>query len=149
MQIATLIALYRSTHYDVRLNGGRRITLRVGSDCPDLPIESNERWGFITAWNPFSEPRPASDNRAAQRELFDALKRSSRVLLPAVGRIPGEPWREPALFAGGISLDELDRLARTFRQNAIVTGRGHGVGSLRFYRDDWRHAITDSDIEMG
>lgn|GEM_PF-1016409 len=102
--------------------------------------------GLITAWNPFSQATPLRENRARQRELLARLRERAKRVLPASGFDVG--WREPGFAAFAIDAEALDDLARTFRQNAIVTfGAGDHV-RLRLYRDDWRDALANSDVDL-
>jgi hypothetical protein len=137
VEAAGLIALYRACHYEVRLPGGRtRATLRIDAPIPpalndwlaDAPFGA-----FITAYNPRSLARPAVDNRAAQRSLLDAIRAAAARALPGVGRMPGQPWREPSLFVAGMTLDAVDALACGHSQNAIVLAHGNGIAQLRCY----------------
>jgi hypothetical protein len=102
--------------------------------------------GLITAWNPFSRVVPLAENRARQRELLARLRGRARCVFAASGI--GVDWREPGFAVFGMETEALDALAREFRQNAIVTFRARGKVRLRFYRDDWRDALADSDVDL-
>jgi hypothetical protein len=102
--------------------------------------------GLITAWNPFSQTTPHAENRARQHELLACLRPRARSVLAASGY--GAGWREPGFAAFAIETQALDGLARAFRQNAIVTLRAGACVRLRLYRDDWRDALADSDVDL-
>lgn len=132
-----LLVAYRATAYRVRLAGGGSATIRVGHP-PPIALQAligRFTWGFITAWNPGSQPAPAAINRRGQRGLFDAL----RGLPETVSIHPGcgvgtSGWREPSLFVVGPTMEALDILARRYRQNAYVQGCGHAAAQLRLLR---------------
>lgn len=149
-EIRELVSLYRAAHYEVRLPGGERVALLIGQPCPPALIEwsSDRMLACITAYNPQSRSLPAVENRQRQRDLFALLKASGANILPAVGRIPGQSWREPSLIADGIALASIDALARRFDQNAIVIVDNSQSARLRIYRTGWRNAVDDSDIEF-
>lgn len=135
-----LVALYRQCHYEIRLPGGRaRAILRV--DEP-VPAALNEWLGdstpgaFITAYNPRSTARSARENRAAQHVLLAAIRAAGARVLPGVGRIPGQPWREPSLFVAGLAPEHIDALACRHSQNAVVVAHGNGTARLRCYAGD-------------
>ncbi|MEO8460305.1 MAG: DUF3293 domain-containing protein [Dokdonella sp.] len=142
-EIRELIALYRAAHYEVRLPGGERVALLIGQPCPSALIawSAGRTLACITAYNPQSRSLPAVENRQRQRELFTLLDASGAKALPAVGRIPGQPWREPSLLATGVELASIDALAHRFEQNAIVIVGESQKARLRICRDDWRGAI--------
>ena len=129
-----LLAAYRATAYRVRLAGGGRATIRVGHPPPTAlqALIGSRRWGFITAWNPGSQPAPAAINRRGQRGLFDTLRALPETLSiqPGCG-IGTSGWREPSLFVIGPSMDALDTLARRYGQNAYLQGRGQAAAQLR------------------
>ncbi|WP_440223199.1 DUF3293 domain-containing protein [Dokdonella sp. MW10] len=137
---ASLLAAYRNTRYDVRLPGGRRLTIRIGDPPPVALIlprgDPTHASAILTACNPRSLPLPAADNRRRMHELVRTLVGHGLLMLPAVGCAPGDAWREASLLVPSIPLDLLDALARRFGQNAVVTLVPEA--RLRVYREDWR-----------
>jgi hypothetical protein len=134
---AGLLAVYRRSHYEIRLPGGHtRAILRIDEQVPaavsdwlaDMPFGA-----FITAYNPRSTTLPARDNRRAQHALLVSLRAANACVLTGVGRMPGESWREPSLFVAGLSLSDIDVLACRHSQNAVVLAHGNGVAQLRCY----------------
>lgn len=129
-----LTAAYRASGYRVRLPRGGWATIRIDQPLPE-PLQQlvgSHAWGFITAWNPRSQPRARQVNRMAQRQLLTALR-----ALPATGAIRpgigvGNGWREPSLFAIGPGVETLDRLARFHEQHAYVHGRARETARLRW-----------------
>jgi hypothetical protein len=72
--------------------------------------------GFVTAWNPFSRPRPPGWNRRLQAKLRQAAR--GAVLEEGWGR--GRGWAEHHLLLAG-DARRIAVLARRFRQHAVVT----------------------------
>lgn len=141
MPPADLVDAYGRTDYRVRLAWDDYATIRVGKPLPEalqvLLPDVDAPWGFITAWNPYSEERPCAANRAAQRRLRDALRMqapTSRISAGiGVGAVDadGKQWREPSLFVAGASFELLDALMLRFGQHAIVRGAGNSLAQLR------------------
>lgn len=132
-----LLQLYRATHFEVRLpSQATRACLRIGQPLPaavqawlaDAPL-----CAFITAYNPYSQTQAAALNRAAQQTLLQQLKHLQARWLPAVGRIPGQTWREPSLLVADIALDAVDALAWRHSQNAVVVAHRPANAQLRIY----------------
>lgn len=134
---AALLALYRASHYEVRLPGGRtRATLRIDQAVPPPLCDwlgAAPFGAFITAYNPRSTQQPAALNRAAQQALLAAVRAAGGRALAGVGRIPGQPWREPSLFVAGLDLAAVDALACRHSQHAIVLAHRNGLAQLRCY----------------
>jgi hypothetical protein len=130
-----LVAAYQATDYRVRLARGGWASIRIGEALPAdlLPMVGDQPWGFITAWNPMSQPLPRQRNRAAQRLLLKALgsQLAATALHPAMGVGSNGLWREPSLFVVGLDGDALDRLAHRFEQRAYVYGQGSLPARLR------------------
>lgn len=135
----TLLAAYEASTYLVCLDTLRWSPVRIGRLLPAaLQAAVGEHdWGFITAWNPHSVPRPDEENLAAQRQLLAALRGNDAVLAihPGVG-FGAMDWYEPSLFVVGTDLVgadtcTLDRLCRVYAQDAYICGRGHAPARLR------------------
>lgn len=140
MDKAALLRAYRDCHYDVRLASGARCTLRIGEPAPPALagwLAGAATGAFITACNPYSVAQSLARNRAAQRDLLAQLRALGARWLPGVGRIPGQPWREPSLFVAGLDRDTIDTLARRHSQNAVVLVHGNAAAHLRCYGAGW------------
>ncbi|WP_257389637.1 DUF3293 domain-containing protein, partial [Tahibacter caeni] len=88
-----------------------------------------------------SQPRPAADNRAALRTLLGEVRAFAGArVLPGVGHLPGERWREPSLLVAGLTLAAVDALACRHSQNAIVLAHGNAPAQLRGYGAVWNGA---------
>lgn len=137
---ADLLDLYRATHYDVRMPGARRVSLRVDGRVPLAFIEwANDTWplSFISACNPRSTRLSAKENHQRMQALLKRLRSQQASILAGVGHIPGQPWREPSLLVAGLTIEQLDSLAIDFDQNAIVIARNGDHVGLRIYRPEW------------
>lgn len=137
--MAELLAAYRATDYRVRLARGGYASIRVDKPLPVdlLPLVGAHCWGFITAWNPLSQPFSRQLNRQAQRLLLRALREcpGTVTVYAALGVGSDGTWKEPSLFVVGPEIGQLDPLAQRFGQNAYVHGRGHGPAILRWTRE--------------
>lgn len=129
-----LLAAYRGTDYRVRLGGGGHASIRIDQPLPAslAPWVNGHPWGFITAWNPRSQPHSRAHNRQAQRLLLRALCElpATRLIAAGVG-IGSNGWKEHSLFVVGPEAGQLDALARRFGQHGYVYGRGNGTAQLR------------------
>lgn len=134
-----LLAAYQATDYRVRLARGGYASIRVGHALPAelQPIVDGHHWGFITAWNPESQPLPRQPNRHAQHLLLRALRGEPGTIAvyAAMGVAGDGQWREPSLFVVGPELQQLDPLAQRFGQNAYLHGHGDGPAVLRWARE--------------
>jgi len=143
---AELLRVYAACHYETRLPGGRaRAVLRIGQPLPAALQDWLGAAGWcacITAYNPRSVAQAAALNRAAQHALLSALGEQGARWLPAAGRLPGQPWREPSLLVADIPLDSIDRLAWRHSQNAIVLAHGKAPAQLRIYDHSGASART-------
>ncbi|TAL83922.1 MAG: DUF3293 domain-containing protein [Rhodanobacter sp.] len=133
MDDATLRA-FRSTCYLVCLDEVRWASIRIDQPLPPplQAITGTLPWGFITAWNPHSQPHAEAENLARQQLLLTSLREAPAArVFPAIGVGMVDDWSEPSLFVIGIDTAELDMLGRRYRQDAYVHGRGGSVARLR------------------
>ena len=149
--LRTLLALYRATHYDVRLADVRTATLRVGQPAPPAIIDwlrHDAFAAFISAANPHSQALPAEQNAIRLAAMRALLRDRPCRLLEGVGHIPGADWHEAGLLLAGLDLTAMDALARGFAQSAVVIVPAHGAARLRVYGADWRCvAGTAPDVD--
>jgi hypothetical protein len=112
-----LLGAYRRTRYEV---GGTIVRIGRRSPSMDRLLSSNgaREAVFVTAYNPFSRMMPAGWNRRMQAHLAVALRR--RRALAATGSL--RCWSEAHLVVFG-DARPTRRLARRFRQNAVVIVR--------------------------
>lgn len=136
---ARLLNIYRETHYDLRMPGGNRVTLRVGNRVPQCLLEwANGAWPlvYISACNPRSVRLPKQINRQRMRTLLHRLSLQSVRVLAGVGHIPGQGWRESSLLVVGLTMEQTDLLAIEFAQNAVVIACKDEPVDLRGYFAD-------------
>ena len=128
-----LVDTFRATDYLVCLNEVEWASIRIDQPLPTSLQElvGTRSWGFITAWNPRSEPRSPGDNLSAQRELLATLRAAPETAIyPAIG-VGASGWSDPSLFVIGPEAATMDTYARRYRQNAYVHGKAAGPAMLR------------------
>lgn len=128
-----LLRAYCRSAYRVRLHGGGAATIRIGEPLPVVlrPLAGNRDWGFLTAWNPRSQPQRPPANRAAQRRLLADLRAERDLVIhPALG-MGTAGWREPSFWIVGIAAEALERLGERYDQNGWLQGHGAGMAQLR------------------
>jgi hypothetical protein len=122
-----LVKAYKRTAYRVRALHGE-VELRVDGYNPALDNLLAQHgvttWAFVTAFNPASVPQPESDNLRTQVALEEIVGARGYNTLPceAVDAAQEEWPVEKGLIIFGISPREAASLARSFGQNAILTG---------------------------
>jgi hypothetical protein len=117
---AALSRAYRLTRYEA---AGIEVLIGRRSVAMDRLLAAHRcRSGvLVTAWNPFSRRMPDGWNRRMQTRLAQVARRWPQA--PGEGR--WRRWREVHLLLFAASAPAL-RLARLFRQNAVVIVRiGH------------------------
>ncbi len=128
-----LIAAYQDADYVVF--GPPDLVLRIGEPSPrlDALLEAAEATtaAYLSAANPHSKPRPASENAAAAAVLDQLLEAAGYPRLPGEGRDPQGRWtHEPSVLAIGIYRENAEALGRLFGQNAIVFVEKHAAPEL-------------------
>lgn len=127
VRIATLLDAYFSADYRWELDRHWR-SLAIGKPAPDLEaaFPDSASFGLLSAWDPFSMPRPEAVNRAADEALHTALLASGLPFRPGFSSAPNRSWREPSWVVMDMPEDEFDRLALRFGQ----------LGTLRWNRGE-------------
>lgn len=126
---------YRATTYRVFIEGEEAIDLRIG-DCTEalddlLSHHGCDRWAFITACNPHSQPLPTEENAARQAELVAFVRERGWALFDGMGMPADSSWQpEASVLVLGISREDAVGIAKRFRQNAIVVGERGGAAEL-------------------
>lgn len=118
-----LVQAYLETDYCVRVADG--LVLRCGEYSSALAATHGrlgvESSAFLTACNPYSQPRDSADNALAQTALARALDRLGLRWLPGIGRHPHASWPgEESFLVLGIDRDAACALAAEYQQNAFV-----------------------------
>lgn len=114
------------------------ICIRIGESNPSLAAllekYGTTTWAYITAWNPGSQPLPASENDRRQQELLEAL--ADYPIFEGEGIGEDNSWPpEKSLLVLGITEEKAIHIGHHFAQNAIITGSIHGVPELRILTD--------------
>jgi hypothetical protein len=124
---------YRDTDYLVCVDSVEWAGIRVDHLLPAVLQRQvgAASWGFITACNPRSETRAASENLAAQRALFADIQKMEQASIFAAIGIGASGWYEPSLFVIGVEPSALDTLAQRYGQHAYVCGQGTEPARLR------------------
>jgi hypothetical protein len=119
-----IIDEYRATEFRVG-EGPDGFTLRTDlrSDAlADLLANAGKTCAiFITAFNPFSQPRSAEQNCMANNFLLAELQHATDHVFVGIGINPSGTWPgEPGYLALGLDLETSRDLGEKFRQNAII-----------------------------
>jgi hypothetical protein len=85
-----------------------------------LAAAGARRMALMTAWHPMSRLRPDRLNRARLAMLARRAAAGAVCLLPSMGEGAGDWPPEPGLAVAGLTRGRALRLARRFRQHAIV-----------------------------
>lgn len=120
-----LRAAYLGTQYCARLAPGDGLELRIGEPNPRLFALMQEHGVphgcFITAWNPYSEPRGDEENADANRRLEAELRQRGWLVWLGEGRGEDPAWPPEASFLVlGPDQDEAAALCCGYRQHALV-----------------------------
>jgi hypothetical protein len=140
--VSDLDSAYRGTSYMVDAPGAP-VALRVDEPSPELDalLESfgAEEWAFITAYNPFSEPRDPDENQERHRALLEAVRERGLQSFPSRGVDDDGTWpTERGLLILAIGRSDAAALGRELEQNAIVVGRRGGTAQLVYCFDEPR-----------
>lgn len=115
-----LAAAYAAAHYAVVLDGDT-VPLRVGHPASDLEAYCPaQRYVFITAWNPASEPHSDTANETADALLVAQLDAIGVQRHVAWSECPDGQWREPGWLLADIDGPTTGLLAQEFGQAAVL-----------------------------
>jgi Protein of unknown function (DUF3293) len=133
------ILAYLATDYHIW--GERPLVLRIGQRNEELAalFESVAvpDAAVIAAWNPWSQPTPAAENRACQNTLISELARRSLRHRPGQGVDPTGLWPPEDIrlvLVLGIDFATARQLGRQFRQNGFVWVPADAVPTLILLR---------------
>lgn len=137
----SLLQCYLTTAYEVYgRTPSERFTLCIGqreAKLAALLSRTHTRYAaFITAWHPCSRQRATTLNEVAQSRLLADLRRSGCIVVPGAGVGADGRWREPSLLALGLHRSDAKRLARRYRQNALLVCDSRAVPELIVMRCD-------------
>lgn len=90
---------------------------------------------FLTAWNPYSKSRSATDNEGAQRCLLKDIGELKLRAIPGIGLDPSGEWEgEPSCLVLGMSHAVARDIGNRFKQNAIVWAGSDAIPELILLR---------------
>lgn len=141
-RLAFLARAYHDAEYRWELDGDWH-DLRVGLPAPGVEMAYPDAgcFGLLSAWNPWSELRSETDNRAADHVLHERLAASGCTYRAAFASSPNRTWREPSWMAVGMPAEAFDALARDFGQlGTLWWPRG---GNVRMRMDAARPQSSD------
>jgi hypothetical protein len=112
-------------------------SIHVGTETPALEAASPAgHYAFITAWNPDSETDRTPDNDRADGELAAELDRLGVRRLRAHAQDAQGGHREEGWLVLDLPVDQLDRLARYFKQDGVLSWNAGEAVRLRLYHDE-------------
>ena len=113
--------IYTATDYRVE-DGDTCFLIKIGQQHPGLDSylsrHAADSWGFITAWNPFSEPLSESENYLLNEALLEKISTMGMTARKGVGG--SGDWKEESFFVFPISRETVLALGREFSQNAVL-----------------------------
>jgi hypothetical protein len=120
-RIADLVRAYLIAEYRWEQDGDWR-HLRIGEPAPEVEARYPQArsFGLLSAWDPYSVPRPEAVNRDADESLQQALHASGRIFRPAFSSAANRSWREPSWLVVDMPATEFDALSRRYGQLATL-----------------------------
>jgi hypothetical protein len=120
-RIAELVRAYLAAEYRWEQDG-EWLNLRIGDYAPAVRQHYPDAryFGLLSAWDPYSIPRPEPVNRTADDALHAALLASGRRYRPAFSSAPNRSWREPSWLVVDMPVSEFDALSRRHGQLATL-----------------------------
>lgn len=131
-EAARLAAAYLDAHYRWACSGDWH-DIRIGLPVPGLELlhPAVERFGLLSAWNPYSRPRDEASNRRKDAELEAELDARGLEHIPSFSSAPNRSWREPGWVIFDIDPGDLDALSRRFGQLGALWWKRDGAVRLR------------------
>ena len=120
-RIAALIRAYLAADYRWELDGVWR-NLRIGQPAPEVErwCPKAERFGLLSAWDPYSIPRTEDVNRAADENLHRDLMLTGLSMRAAFSSAANRSWREPSWLVAGMAMRDFDALSWSYGQLATL-----------------------------
>lgn len=120
-RVAELVRAYLAAEYRWELDG-EWLNLRIGDDAPALRqrYPQARHFGLLSAWDPYSIPRPEPVNRSADDALHASLQASGHSFRPAFSSASNRSWREPSWLVVDMPVAEFDALSRAHGQLATL-----------------------------
>lgn len=120
-RIAELVQAYLVADYRWEFDGDW-LNLRIGTIDENLPRRYPDAtsFGLLSAWDPYSEPRPEAINRAADAALQEELADSGHRFRAAFSSSANRNWREPSWLVLDMPVERFDTLSRRYGQLATL-----------------------------
>lgn len=120
-RIAELVRAYLAADYRWELAGDWR-NLRIGEPAPELEREFPDvrHFGLLSAWDPYSIPRPDPVNRKADDLLEKDILASGLPFRAAFSSATNRTWREPSWLVMDMPAADFDALSRRYGQLATL-----------------------------
>lgn len=120
-RIAELVRAYLAADYRWETAGDWR-NIRIGEPAPELAIEFPDvgHFGLLSAWDPYSIPRPEPINRKADDLLEKDILASGLRFRAAFSSATNRTWREPSWLVMDMPVDDFDALSRRYGQLATL-----------------------------
>ena len=120
-RIAELVRAYVAAEYRWELAGDWR-NLRIGEPAPELEraFPDVRHFGLVSAWDPYSIPRPEPANRKADYLLEKDILASSLPFRAAFSSATNRTWREPSWLVMDMPAADFDALSRCYGQLATL-----------------------------
>jgi hypothetical protein len=120
-RIAELIHAYLVAEYRWEVDG-RWLNLRIGEPSPEAWTYAPEArsMGLLSAWDPYSIPRPEMVNRTADQRLHRELLDSGLPFRAAFSSAANRTWREPSWLVAGLAAPAFDAMFRRYGQLATL-----------------------------
>jgi Protein of unknown function (DUF3293) len=105
-----------------------------------------QRFSFITAQNPLSQPLPDSENFERNEKMRLEIEARGWAYGDSSGSSPDQDWRENGFVIWDAPLEDVLELGRRFGQNAIVHGEAGRValGWCAMNELEWFYAAPRS-----
>lgn len=120
-RIAELVRAYLAADYRWEMAGDWR-NLRIGEPAPELGQEFPDahHFGLLSAWDPYSIPRPEPVNRKADDLLEKDILDSGLPFRAAFSSSTNRTWREPSWLVMDMPVADFDALSRRYGQLATL-----------------------------
>ncbi len=126
---AELLDAYVRADYRWEFDGHWR-RFRVGDAVPeiDAAFPQAQRYAMLGAWDPYSQPRAESVNRAEDAALDQLIASMGYAKRAAFSSAADRSWREPGWLAVDMPPGVLDALGKRFGQlGTLAWDRGQAV----------------------
>lgn len=120
-RVPALVRAYLEADYRWELDG-QWLPLAIGeaAPAPEAAHPGARDFGFLSAYNPASEPRTDRSNRASDEAMRTELVATGKPLRPAFASAPNRSWREPGWLAVDLGRPAVHGLMQRFGQLGVL-----------------------------